>query len=286
MAISTAWIGRARRIGVAVVVLAISMTFALPVGRPDNVHGSHSFNDVTADAVQTVYQNGVPHTDWTGTPTDSYDANSMFPRGMYYPMPCTVSYTVNWAPYTGGWAGWDGDYKLEVRLANVAVGGDLANVYDNVHSSTQAELNRLPAGVDLEWFVVPTPSFDWFFIKGNPVWDSGSISALPCPPGDPDQQNVVQTLYNAGYNVGVAFSNVPFAAGLAHPSLYADLKQAAGLAPGSAFQVTVPATRLVPGPPFGAPEFTGEREFLDNLFYTQGYSQHPDVLGGSSATNL
>ena len=54
------------------------------IGRSQSSAANPSI-DITAGAVQTVYQNGVPHTDSKGNLRTTFGPDSFFPNGIYYP---------------------------------------------------------------------------------------------------------------------------------------------------------------------------------------------------------
>jgi hypothetical protein len=179
------------------------------------------WTDVTQEAVQTVYQNGVPQTDAQGRRLDAYEAGRSFlPRGMYFPELCTTQTTLDWAPYAGPWGGWDGSYQLRIALADLPSSGSgvpqRALVHDKRYETTEAQPNQLPAGEALRWTVVPNPSQSY---PGEPI--AQGTMRLDCPPNDVDDPHVMRTLANAGFNVALPFRSH-------HPQPFLD-QQAAGI---------------------------------------------------------
>lgn len=67
--------------------IAIGLWFSSGPGMPSAL--AQGLIEVTDDAVQKFYQNGVPHTDGTGNVLTTWQPGaSFFPMGAYYPDPC------------------------------------------------------------------------------------------------------------------------------------------------------------------------------------------------------
>src|SRR3990172_13165891 len=87
--------------GAAVLVLLILLSGGTR-REPAAEASGPSWIDVTSDAVQTVYQGGVPHTDSAGNPRLTYDPTaSFFPIGIYSPQPCKVTQELSLPSFQG-----------------------------------------------------------------------------------------------------------------------------------------------------------------------------------------
>ncbi len=217
--------------------------------------------------MQHFYYNGAPHTDHAGNVRTTYDTSgsylqdSFFPRGIFFPQPCLTSKFFSWPGYSGGDPEWNGTYQLFV---NVGTSGqffppapDRVLLFEPDPLSpivtTSATVSKLPAGTSLYYTVFPNPWAHFFF---QPPLAQGQFQ-LTCPSGDPDDPNVVATLANNGFNLGLVKDT-------SHPQPFIDLKTTAGIAN---FQFVIDARQ----------SFISE--FPDNLFYAQGYGQSPDIYG-------
>jgi hypothetical protein len=228
--------------------------------------------DVTDEAVQTFYQNGVPHTDRTGRVTTTYqEGSSFFPLGMYYPELCRRQAWLAWDTFIGSWDAdgdgendWDGSYQLRITLVDVPASAGLSGralVHDRAYTDTQALPGQLPAGEELRWIVLPNP---WAAYPGAPIAE-GTLS-LDCPPrpdGDVDNANVIEALRMGGFNLALRFRRN-------RPQPFLNLMEGAGV---DGFQIVVDAREGANGV-----------EFAEDLFAAspatgQGYGSHPDVYG-------
>ncbi len=228
--------------------------------------------EVTDEAVQTFYQDGVPHTDWTGNVTTTYQEGvSFFPRGIYYPELCRRRAWIAWDPFEGSWDAdgdgendWDGSYQLRIFLVDVpssAAVPQRALVHDQSYQDTQALPGQLPAGEELRWAVYPNP---WTSFPGEPIAE-GTLN-LECPlspDGDVDDANVMETLESGGFNLALPYRRN-------HPQPFINLMKEGGI---EGIKVVVDAG-----------EGEGGVEFAEELFAAaseggQGYSRQPDVFG-------
>lgn len=243
-----------RRHGLVATLLVVA---ALALACSSGESTSH-WTDVTQDAVQTVYQSGVPHTDNRGLPLGRYEeGSSFFPRGIYFPALCTTSTAISWEPYAGSWEGWDGSYQLRIVLADVPASGagvpQRALVHDARYEAARAQPNKLPADEPLRWSVVLNP---WQSYTGEPI-AQGTLR-LDCPPDDADDPDVMRTLAEAGFNLALPFREQ-------HPQPFLD-QQAGDM-------------KLV----VDAREGAGGKEFPEGLFAPaaqggQGYGQDEGVF--------
>jgi hypothetical protein len=259
------------RLALAALVLLISAGCAGAGGNPPASEADTWF-EVTDEAVQTFYQDGVPHTDWAGGVTTTYqEGSSFFPLGIYYPELCRRQAWLAWEPFTGSWDAdgdgendWDGSYQLRIALADVPSSAGLpqrALVHDRAYTTTQALPAQLPAGEELHWTVLPNP---WSSYPGEPIAE-GDLN-LDCPPppdGDVDDPNVIETLKESGFNLALPFRRN-------HPQPFLNLMREAGI---EGFKVVVDAG-----------EGEGGAGFAEDLFASasaggQGYSEDPDVYG-------
>jgi len=152
--------------------------------------------NTTADAVQTFYQNGVPHIDASGNVRTSYDpAQSLLPNGLYNLTPCMVSQEFSWPAFSGDEPeGWDGRYRLTVNLGSQL---DLSNaggvVSDEVVSGTAETVDLLPAATSL-YYAVELAETDVRVAEG-------AFTSVDCP--DPEYAEPVATAADAGFNFAI-----------------------------------------------------------------------------------
>jgi hypothetical protein len=234
-----------------------------------------SWIDVTTDARQVFYQNGVPHTDQAGHPITTYTpGQSLFVRGMYYPQPCTVPHTYSWPAYTGnpdfnndGVSDWNGTYQLRVNLGASLKTGDRLQLKNTTVAGTSYQDNLVLADTDLFYQVFPNP-----YSASSPAWAEGTVN-IDCPANDLDDASLVATLAGGGFNR---------ASGLAplHPQVLIDLKAAAlAASPGD---LMVEDFAFVVDAREGT--YANYQGFPQQLFSSvsqggQGYGQHPDIYG-------
>lgn len=186
-----------------VVVLAFVTTLAAisvdSGARVATTAGQASWIDVTADAVQTFYQEGVPHTDRAGNVRLTYDpSKSFFPIGIYYPQPCKVGEGFSWPPFEGDPA-WDGTYTLVINRGHTRETEDAEAVIVRRNEGTRLGgiVINLPANTDLYYSVWPT---------GVPVTVAeGPFTSRPCPPQDADDPNFAETVGAAGFDLALVW---------------------------------------------------------------------------------
>ena len=236
--------------GAAVLVLLILLSGGTR-REPAAEASGPSWIDVTSDAVQTVYQGGVPHTDSAGNPRLTYDPTaSFFPIGIYSPQPCKVTQELSWPSFEGDPA-WDGTYTLIVNLGSVRETGipDLAVFWENQGPALSGIAERLPATMELYYSVWPTGVFR--------TVAEGSFTSGPCPPDSPDASNVLETIGRAGFNLAL----------VQNPWVLLPLREGGP----HASQVKLVLT--------GIGAFGAFREDLFQEFKGEGESGHPDVYG-------
>ena len=210
-----------------------------------------SWIDVTSGAVQTFYQESVPHTDLAGNPRLTYDpAASFFPIGIYGPQPCMVTQELSWPSFEGDPA-WDGTYTLIVNLGSVRETGipDLTVFWENQGPELSGIAERLPAAMELYYSVWPTGVLR--------TVAEGSFTSGPCPPENTDASNVLDTIGRAGFNLAL----------VENPRMVLPLKEDGA----SASQVKLVLT--------GIGAFGAFKEDLFQEFKGDGESGHPDVYG-------
>ncbi len=175
--------------------LVLFLSFADEPHRTLADPGAPTIN-TTADAVQTFYQNGVPHTDASGNVRTGYDpAQSFLPNGLYNLTPCVVSQELSWPAFSGDEPeGWDGRYRLTVNLGSQL---DLSNtggiVFDEVVSGTAETVDLLPAATSL-YYAVELAETDVRVAEG-------AFTSADCP--DPEYAVPVATAADAGFNFAI-----------------------------------------------------------------------------------
>lgn len=234
--------------------------------------------NVTANAVQTIYRAGVPHTDWDGNPLlELTGGESFFPIGIYYPEPCRRPHNFSWPRFTNtSHANWsvfvDGGRNYDIA---VFLDGENANdlgwaIYTEPEIGTgtqQRTLDELPTGHTIYYEVTPAPRL---YFMADAVLASGTFF-LSCPPSDPDDPNIVQTLSDAGFTSLITGgfdinSRVP----IQHPKIYTDLKA----------QASITKFSFIINSRFGdCGNFFPEQLFRPASEGGQGYSQNQDIIG-------
>lgn len=220
-------------------------------GQPSAAVQTASWVDVTADAVQTFYKAGVPHTDRAGNPRLEYDPSaSFFPIGLYLPQPCMVSMEFSWPSFEGDPA-WDGTYTLIVNLGSSqdTSSPDVIGFWENEGANLSGTAERLPATTELYYSVWPTGVYQ--------TVAEGPFTSDQCPPDDPDDPNALETMARAGFNLAL----------VSNPSVFLALKAEAP----EASQM-----KLVVG---GIGAFGTFRDDLFQAFKGEGTSGDPDVYG-------
>ena len=183
----------------AVLGAAVAGT-AIPVSEAESVI------DTTADAVQTFYQqSGVPHVDRQGRFRSTYDsASSFLPRGLYHMLPCEVSKTITFEPFTGtpdpNLGVWNGDYNVAVTLGSTLDASPLALLQSVAVAgpgtgTLEATVHHLPADTVLTYAVGLAGTFQ--------VVEQGPFLSSACP--DPAVATPVRLLSDAGFNVSMPF---------------------------------------------------------------------------------
>lgn len=269
-------LGRSKAVTRAILV-GLAVVLPLILGGVERDPTAEALTRLATDPIQTFYQDGVPHTDWTGQPRLTYEENqSFFPIGMYYTEPCRVDHGVQWTAFADQshpfWTEFENveTYEIFVNLGTSANAGEGRVAQYTVAATPgpmqSAIIDKLPADTDLYFLILPNP---WLGFVLTPPLAEGAFKTSPCPTTDVDDGNVVQTLSDGGFNLLVMPTQRLSFGAIHHPQLYIDLKQKAG----------IENFKFVANAAAGIYPF----DFTEELFWPapegQGYSASPDIYG-------
>lgn len=257
--------------------MALFAAFWLGGPRAVGQETTDAYWDVSADAIQTYYQTGVPHVDEFGALRDAYEPGvSFLPIGIHGVDICRSSVTLDWSPYAGptsidsdgdgapNWT-WNGAYELAVDLVDVPQSEppfpstpDRVRLHSGQYGVTTVFLNALPVGERLYWAVAPSPALA-YLLSGGAMLEQGELGPLACPADEMHDPNVVQTLADGGFNFAVIDD---------HPAPLIGLKEAARI---EGFKFVIAANKV---------SAFCQYRFTENLFASsraapqgQGYSE-------------
>jgi hypothetical protein len=180
-----------------VLFLTVPLSFLIVfiiLGKHVSPSGAVATIDITSGAVQTVHQNGVPHTDIAGNFKSTFDSNSYLPIGIYNPTICQVSKQITWtAP-----VGYVGEYRVRVNYGSSRAAGTYLLADINTGSSTTATVGNLPPNSSLYYSVWKQGTTE--VVAEQPFVSSACITIA-------DDQNM-QKIASAGFNTAILEKNI------------------------------------------------------------------------------